>query len=85
MSRRRLEGVNKTMLTLASLAYIARLLVRYRKRKPFKPHDFFCGAAFISVVAIYIMYIKETVRCIVQKGYRGVKVLYMRESVRMSC
>jgi len=59
MSRRHLEGVNTAMLVLASLAYIARLLVRYCKRKPFESHGFFCGAAFVCFVAMYVMYIRE--------------------------
>ncbi|KAF2704598.1 hypothetical protein K504DRAFT_507071 [Pleomassaria siparia CBS 279.74] len=59
MSRSSLERVNTAMLVLTSLFFVARVLVRVTKRKPFELHDILCYSSYICYVAMWVMYWKE--------------------------
>ncbi|KAF1843358.1 uncharacterized protein K460DRAFT_143935 [Cucurbitaria berberidis CBS 394.84] len=59
MSRSHLERVNTAMLSLTSLFFVSRIIVRVTKRKPFELHDFFCCFSYICYVAMCVMYFKE--------------------------
>lgn len=59
MPRGHLEGINIAMLTLTAVIFIARIAIRITQRKPYELHDFFCHAAFVCYVAMWVMYWQE--------------------------
>ncbi|KAJ4985185.1 hypothetical protein SVAN01_09321 [Stagonosporopsis vannaccii] len=59
MPRAQLEGVNTAMLVVTSIFFMTRLAVRAYQRKPYELHEFFCHAAFVCYVAMWVMYYKE--------------------------
>jgi hypothetical protein len=60
MSRIHLEGVNTAMLILTSLFFVAQLVVRVSKRKPFELHALLCYFSYICCyVGMWVMYLKE--------------------------
>ncbi|KAI4925521.1 hypothetical protein J4E85_007400 [Alternaria conjuncta] len=59
MSRRELEGINTAMLTLTSLVFVARIVIRLSKRRTFELQDFFCCLSYLFYVAMLVMFFKE--------------------------
>ena len=55
----RLEAINAAMLVLTSIVFFARVGISLLQRKPYEVHDLFCYLAYISYVAMWILYFLE--------------------------
>jgi hypothetical protein len=59
MARGQLEHVHIAMLSLTLLVFVARIVVRMIKSKPFELQDSFISFSYICYIAMVAMYFKE--------------------------
>jgi hypothetical protein len=59
MSRRELEVINNSMLSLTSVVFVARVITRLCKRKSFELQDFFCCLSYLCYMAMLVMFFRE--------------------------